>query len=184
MNKYIWKSIEYHVWTFCKCIPVNILYISLHTAPEDPPMEFSTILASDNARLAGTPTGKPGLSFGPKFWRMAVGMTEKYEIYVLNDFLHQKLLFVLNVNLFGTNRRYSYSFHSIPPLTIGTSNYPMSYVTTPPPLFPTLTFGPPGQRAPTVSVPTLLVKVIQFILWRNQSPHGQFYHVIQHVCRF
>ena len=91
-----------------------ILYISLHTAPEDPPMEFSTILASDNARLAGTPTGKPGLSFGPKFWRMAVGMTEKYEIYVLNDFLHQKLLFVLNVNLFGTNRRYSYSFHSIP----------------------------------------------------------------------
>lgn len=54
---------------------------------------------------------------------MAVGMTKKYEIYVLNDFLHQKPLFVLNVNLFGTNRHYFYSFRSIPPLTIGISNY-------------------------------------------------------------
>lgn len=43
-----------------------------HTAPDDPPMESSTILARDKARLAGTPTGSPGFSFGPKLCKIAV----------------------------------------------------------------------------------------------------------------
>lgn len=47
------------------------------TAPDEPPMTFSAILASATARRAGQPTGKLGFSLGPSWSKIAIKKNKK-----------------------------------------------------------------------------------------------------------
>lgn len=64
MKYYVKVYFDENRYVYFCCMIAQHKYIP--TAPEDPPMEFSTTLARDKARSAGTCTGRPGLSFEPR----------------------------------------------------------------------------------------------------------------------
>lgn len=64
------------------CFKNNIIINKYLTAPDDPPIDCSTILAIDKTRSAGVCTGRFGLSFFPSSFNIS-----KLQIFLNSEFM-------------------------------------------------------------------------------------------------